>query len=136
MSTSIDAIIKRDLQKYYYVIGEKDECKIHLKYAGNYIDKKLSVILHFDDIYCYRNVVTKNDLTTGELEIMYYKINNSYKVSLYAILDKNIKHVYSKSMKCHFEIRSYIENEMKILKKIDLFSSDENLLYILSYHIC
>ena len=132
MSTLND-LIKRDLTKYYYVVCEENDNRIHLKFAGNYFERRKDVILYFDDIYAYNNTINKEDLLKGEFEIVYYLLGNKNRISFCAVLDKNKKQDFNKNMDCHFEIRHYnINNEMKLIKKVDFFQSNENIIYLLS----
>ena len=38
--TTLDNLIKRDVIKYYYVIGEENEGKIHFQFAGKFFERK------------------------------------------------------------------------------------------------
>ena len=124
-------LIDRDLDKYYCVYGEDNEGKIRLIHVGNFSQPKKNIILAFEDIYLYENSINQEDINKGIVDMIYYQTPTK-KVSFTAVIDKTTEYDITKSVKCHFEIRCYANNEVIILQKIDLFPGSENIIYILS----
>ena len=124
-------LIDSDLDKYYCVYGVDTEGKIRLIHVGNFSQPKKNIILAFEDIYLYENSINQEDINKGIVDMIYYQTPTK-KVSFTAVIDKTTEYDITKSVKCHFEIRCYANNEVIILQKIDLFPGSENIIYILS----